>query len=195
MFKVGISGTIGSGKTTVARIFESLGVPVYFADTEARKILNYEVVTQKLRTEFGEEILDYLGKIDRQKLADLVFNDNSKLAVLNGIVHPLVFHDFECWQNLHHDSPYILHEAAILLETGFGEYFNRIIIVTAPETIRLQRVCDRDKTLVSLVQQRAEKQWTETEKLKFADFTINNDGDSLLIPQVLAVHYEILKLI
>jgi len=195
MFKVGITGTIGSGKTTVSRIFESLGVPVYYADQEAKRILDSPLVVDRVSKTFGFDLHTPEGKIDRQKLASIVFPDESKLIMLNSIIHPMVKQDFECWQGLHHDAQYVLHEAAIMLESGFGSYFNRIIVVTAPEEIRLQRVVERDKTDLSLVKQRADKQWTEPEKLKFADFVIQNDNEHLVIPQVIEIHKEILKLL
>lgn len=195
MFKVGITGAIGSGKTTVSRVFESLGVPVYFADQEAKRILDYPWVIDQVSKALGDDLQADDGKIDRQKLASLVFSDENKLGILNSIIHPVVKQDFECWQGLHHDVPYVLHEAAIMLETGFGTYFNRVIVVTAPEEIRLNRVVERDRANISQVKQRAEKQWTEAEKLKFADFVIENDNEHLVIPQVINIHNEILKLL
>lgn len=195
MIRVGITGAIGSGKTTVSRIFESLGVPVYFADQESKRLLNIPYVIQTICKEFGGDILDSNGHINRQKLASLVFSDQQKLFKLNQIMHPLVMNDFDCWLNLHQGSQYTLHEAAILLESGFAAYFSKIIGVSAPEKIRYQRVADRDHVDLNAVMTRAGYQWSEEEKLRYADYVIINDNEHLVIPQVLAVHQKILKIL
>ncbi|MHC1707642.1 MAG: dephospho-CoA kinase [Bacteroidales bacterium] len=195
LFRVGITGSIGSGKTTVSKIFESLGIPVYYADAEAKRILDYPGVVHTVGSAFGNQVISGNGCIDRQKLAQVVFNNDEKLEVLNKIIHPLVKSDFECWLTLQHNHPYILHEAAILLETGFGDLFDSIIVVTAPEKVRFQRVADRDNISVDVIKLRAEKQWPEPDKLKYADFVVINDNKHLIIPQILTIHKEILKLL
>lgn len=195
MLKVGITGTIGSGKSTVCRVFETLGVPVYYADNQAKRILDYPIVHAKLEQCFGKDIFNGDHVIDRQELARVVFSDDKKLASLNSIIHPLVKKDFDCWLTLQHGKPYVLHEAAILLESGFGPFFSKIIVVIAPEALRMKRVGERDKLREAEFRQRSLRQWTEKEKLKCADYVINNDETQLLIPQVLSVHKKILELL
>ncbi len=167
---------------------------MYYADRESKRILDYPGVTARVCKMFGDDVLNHEGTIDRSALASRVFADSGKLHLLNEILHPLVKKDFECWITLYQGSPYCVQEAAILLESGFGELFDRIIVVTAPPDTRFERVNRRDNITRDQFQQRSEKQWPEDEKLKFADFVVLNDNEHLIIPQVINIHNEILKL-
>lgn len=193
MIKVGITGGIGSGKTTVCKLFELLGIAVYYSDDEARKILdNDSAVKSELLKLLGPTILNELEQIDRKKIASIVFSDTTKLAALNAIVHPAVANHFEDWCKKQ-SSPYILKEAAILFESGTNKQVDRTIVVTAPVELKLSRVMARDKTSEAEVLKRMANQLPDEEKIKLSDFVIQNNEENLLIPQVLLVHEQLRK--
>lgn len=189
MKRIGITGGIGSGKSTVCKLFALLGVPVYAADDESKKLLDDNAsVKLAIVGAFGESILDESGFIDRKQLATLVFNDKMKLDQLNGIVHPAVAKHFEDWCKKQSNVPYILKEAAILFESGANKGVDEVIVVTAPKDIRIQRVIGRDKVSSEEVEKRMANQWPEEEKVKLANYVLTNDEQQLLIPQVLQLH-------
>jgi dephospho-CoA kinase len=190
MLKIGITGGIGSGKTTVCKMFETLGVPVYYADLEAKKIIDTDDTQAEIVKLFGTSILNSENKIDRKKMADLVFNDKNKLEQLNKVVHPAVAKHFDNWANSQH-SVYVLKEAAILFESGSNKQVDKVIVVTAPLELRIKRVCDRDKVSPQEVLNRINNQMSDVEKIKLADFIVVNDEKELLIPQILAIHQKI----
>lgn len=170
---IGLTGGIGSGKTTVARYIASQGIPVYISDEEAKKIMDTpEVVTLIVET-FGANLVEN-GTINRQKLAQLVFKNPKKLQQLNNIIHPKVKQDFDNWVQKHHDHPFIVKEAAILFESGSYKYCDKIITVTAPKSVRLQRVMQRDGISEDQVLARMQNQWTEEDKIALSDFVIQN---------------------
>ncbi len=190
---VGITGGIGSGKTTVCKVFESLCIPVYYADSAAKSLYTRDLTLKsQMIDSFGEAIFTQNG-LDKEKLASIVFNDSEKLETLNGLVHPAVKRDFESWLDEHQTSPYVIKEAAILIESGSYRDCNAIILVQANEEERIRRVCERDKVDRSLVLERIKNQMSEAEKANHADFFINNDPESKLIPQVLEIHSSILN--
>lgn len=190
MIKVGLTGNIGSGKSLVAGIFEVLGVPVYHADAEAKRMLEDPVIIGEVTALFGDGVLAE-GQIDRKKLATIVFNDKIALDKLNGIVHPYVRKDLERWIGRQEGQPYILQEAAILFESGFNAFFDKIIVVTCPVDVAITRVMKRDNAGESDVRARMANQWPEQKKADMADYLINNDGAELVIPQVLKIHKEL----
>jgi len=192
MLKVGITGGIGSGKSTVCKVFELLGVPVYNSDWEAKKIQNEdaEVKAAILKT-FGENLLNDKGMIDRTQLAAVVFNDKDKLKKLNSIVHPTVAKHFDNWLELNKSSKYVIKEAAILIESGIHKTLDKIILVVAPFEIRLSRAVKRDNISEDLVKQRINSQLSDEEKMKCSHFTIYNDEQQLLIPQIMAIHEQL----
>ncbi len=193
MIKVGITGGIGSGKTTVCKLFELLGIAVYYSDDEAKKILNHDpTVKSELLNLFGTTILNEFDQIDRKKIAAIVFSDTTKLVKLNAIVHPAVATHFEDWCKKQ-SSSYILKEAAILFESGANKQVDKTIVVTAPVELKLLRVMARDKTTEAEVLKRMANQLPDEEKIKLSDFVINNDEQNLLIPQVLLVHNQLRK--
>jgi len=193
MLKVGLTGNIGSGKSVVSKLFEALKIPVYRSDEEAKLILDKPEIIQQLEQAFTSAILDSNGKIERRKLASIVFNDSAKLSLLNSIIHPSVLADFSSWIEVQKNAAYVVMESAILYETGFDKLFDKIIVVSAPENIRIQRVMERDGVSFEEVEARIHHQLNDTEKTKAADFVINNDGDSLLVSQVLKIHLELIS--
>ncbi len=193
MKKIGITGGIGSGKTTVSKIFSVLGVAVYNADERAKYLLNYDVdVIKKVKEIFGDEIY-FENKINRKRLSALVFNQTDLLKKLNGIVHPAVFDDFDKWCATQKNQPYILKEAALIFETIIHQRLDKIIVIAAPEKIKIERVMRRDNISAQQVQSRMNSQFSEEEKLQRADFIIYNDEQQLVMPQVLLLHQKLMQ--
>jgi dephospho-CoA kinase len=170
---IGLTGGIGSGKTMIAKYMKSLGIPVYIADYEAKKIMKSNEVLNEIRKEFGNTIFDE-EKLNNVKLAQFVFNNSAKLEKLNAIVHPLVKKHFDKWLLKHKNSPLIVKEAAILFESGSYKYCDFIITVTAPIETRIQRVLERDKTDRESILKRIQNQWTDEERVLKSDFVIQN---------------------
>ena len=192
MLTVGLTGGIGSGKSLVAKIFEHLGIPVFQADAESAKILADDTQVRQLLTEwFGDSIYSG-GKPDRAAIARIVFNNPEMLAKLNGVIHPRVMESFITWSAGQDCVPYVVHEAAILFESGFYRNMDATILVVAPEEIRINRVLSRDKTSVESIRLRMKNQWSDEQKAVLADFTINNDGISALIPAILEIHKKLI---
>jgi dephospho-CoA kinase len=194
MIIVGITGGIGSGKSVVSRIFRMLGIPVYDADAAAKDLYKrYPDLSERVLAEFGPDVSDSEGGIDRKKLAAVVFQDPERLKVLNRLVHPLVKKDFKEWCSLHRAAPYVMKEAAILFESGTHKDCNLVIAVTAPQELRLLRVKARDQRSVAEIKKVMENQWSDEEKIKRSDFTVQNGEDDAVLPQVLQIHERILK--
>ncbi|MBF6640742.1 dephospho-CoA kinase [Flavobacterium sp. J49] len=170
---IGLTGGIGSGKTLVANYIRSKGIPVYIADEEAKKIMETQEVVQLVETAFGDSVISD-KKIDRTKLAQLVFNSPEKLQKLNTIIHPIVKQNFDIWLKNHQNFPFVIKEAAILFESGSYKYCDSIITITAPFETRLQRVIDRDKTDRESVLSRMKNQWSEEQKIAKSHFVIHN---------------------
>jgi len=185
MLKIGITGNIGSGKSTACKVFELLGIKVYSADERARLLMRKPEIIKAITKVFGTEILDSDGQVDRKKLGGIVFNNNEKLKQLEGIIHPATIKDFAEWCKAHTDEPYILKEAAILYESGTYKGLDKVIVIIADEATRIYRVVERDKSSPESVRQRDSHQWAEEEKIKHADYLIENDGKQLLLPQVI----------
>jgi dephospho-CoA kinase len=193
MMKVGITGGIGSGKTTVCKIFELLGIPVYYADERAKWLMvNDKNLIKKLKKAFGEKVYFKNGTLNRKYLANLIFNDKEKLDTINSIVHPAVFSDSEKWHLEQKNVPFTLKEAALFFENRSYTQMDKMITVTAPKTLRIKRVMERDKIDEAAVKARMDKQLPESEKVKLSDFVINNDGTQSLIIQVMDI-YNLLK--
>ncbi len=193
MIKVGITGGIGSGKSTVAKIFEVLGIPVYYADDAGKRLMNESVeLKQKITAQFGNEV--YInGQLNRKLLASIVFNNSEKLQQLNAIVHPATLQDAENWMQ-QQTSPYAIKEAALIFESGAQQQLNYVIGVQAPEALRIQRTIQRDKITRDEVLARMNRQIDEPLKMKLCDFVVVNDEEKMLIPQVVAVHEKLLQL-
>jgi len=191
MLKIGITGGIGSGKSTVCRVFSALGIPVFEADRIAKDLMNTdEEIREKLVNLFGAPVYLPEGVVDRKYLAGIVFNDSSLLAQLNAIVHPVVRRTFFDWCDKQ-KSPYIIHEAAILFESGFYKMMDKTITVVTNENERRQRVMKRDGLTLELVKERIRNQWSDEERIKLADFVIGNNDDELIIPQIIEIDKKI----
>lgn len=193
MIKVGVTGGIGSGKTTICGMIEALGYPVYYADAEAKKITETDTdVIFSIKSLFGEEIY-VSGRLDRKRLAALVFANQDLLYKLNGIVHPVVAKQFQEWIS-QTDSPIIFKEAAILFESGLNKLLDKTILVVAPDEVRLKRVVERDNVSERNVKNRMANQASQDELTKLADYLIYNDGKELITPQLLSIIENLKKL-
>ena len=193
MIRVGLTGGIGSGKSTVAQIFEVLGIPVFYADDEAKKILNEDDELKKLIIKnFGTK--SYIDeKLNRSYIASVVFNDKAKLDLLNSLTHPATMKRGEQWMNKQ-TTAYAIHEAALVFEANVKERLDYVIGVYSPEELRIKRVMERDNISRDQVMKRINRQMNEDEKMKLCDFVLINDEQQLLLPQVLKLHEQLLKL-
>lgn len=177
---------MGSGKTTVAKIFEQLGVSVYSSDERAKQLMvENATIINGLTQLLGEEAYTLAGLLNRAYIATKIFNNKELLNGVNAIVHPIVFADFDTWLERHKSEPYILKEAAIMFESDSYKKVDKVIIVIAPDAIRIERSMKRDHASYEEVSSRMSMQMLQSEKEKLADYIINNDGSELLIPQVL----------
>jgi dephospho-CoA kinase len=192
MLKIGLTGGIGSGKTTVAKIFEILGIPVYYSDDAAKRIMQED---QSLRAEllmaFGERTFEN-GILNRAYLAEIVFGNPEQLAVLNKLVHPRTIKDCDNWMEKQTTS-YAIKEAALIFETDVWRNLDVVIGVSAPYDFRLKRAMQRDQISKETIESRMGKQMNEEEKMKRCDFIIYNDERLLLIPQVIDIHKKLMK--
>ena len=170
---IGLTGGIGSGKTTIANLFREANIPVYIADDEARKIMQLPEIIQEIKNTFGSEIFDDTI-LNREKLSQIVFNDPEKLKLLNAIIHPAVRKHFQNWVLNHKKYSFVIYEAAILFESGSYKNCDLIITVTAPIETRIERVIQRDKTTREQVLKRINAQWDDTQRISKSDFVIVN---------------------
>lgn len=193
MLKIGVTGGIGSGKTTVCKEFEKLGIPVFYADDVAKKILNKPKIAEQLKVIFGEDIIKG-NIIDRKKIASVIFSNETKKEKLNKIIHPEVANEYQTWINQHLDFPYTIKEAAILFETGTYRQLDKIILVIADKNTRVERIIKRENTTEEEVFARMKNQWTDEEKIHLADFIITNEENTSLEHQVQEIHKQLLSL-
>lgn len=190
---IGITGGIGSGKSTVCKVFKVLGIPVFEADKVAKELMNTNAgLKEQLVRLFGEGIYTPDSVVDRKKLAKIIFNDHLQLEKINALVHPVVRNEFKNWKTKQ-QTIYIIHEAAILFESGFYKMMDYTILVTAPEKQRIERVLTRDGVSESEVKERISKQWPDEQKRKLASFEIKNDNKDLLIPQIIEMDKQLKK--
>jgi len=170
---IGLTGGIGSGKTTIAQYFKSLGVPVYIADDEAKKLLDNPDIQNKIKTIFGDFVFEN-NTISKEKLASIVFQNPQKLTELNTIIHPAVKEHFQLWVAKHQKEPMVIKEAAILFESGSDQDCDKIITVVAPLETRIQRVISRDKSSKEAILNRIKNQWTDEMRMAKSDYIIEN---------------------
>jgi len=191
MLCIGLTGGLGSGKSTVARIFEVLGIPVYYADAASKRLMNDdEKVKAAVEKAFGKEVYSG-GRLNRKYLAETVFKDEKKLELLNSIVHPATLRDADEWIN-RQSVPYIIKEAALIFESGSHKSLDYVIGVKAPLHLRLQRAMKRDNISKEDAMARINRQINEEIKMRLCDFIIVNDEQQLVISQVLALHESLL---
>lgn len=187
--EVGITGGIGSGKSLICRIFGCLGIPLYDADSRAKNLMTTDrILVDQIRQEFGNLSYDSTGRLNREHLRK-AFSDPGEIKKLNKLVHPRVAEDYARWVIKHNESKYVIKEAALLIESGSAENLNQLIVVSAPKSLRLQRVLKRDpQRTPQEVANIMMNQMSEEEKMAKADFIIVNDETRLVIPQVLELH-------
>lgn len=193
MITVGITGGIGSGKTIICKVFAQLGIPVFDADTEARKLYNLPQVADEVKKKFGAEYYSS-GKLNTGKFAALIFGNAQALAWVNAMIHPIVRKQFKEWKRKFKQAPYVLKEAAILFESGADSGCDKIITVAAPVSLRAARTMDRDNRNRAQVDQIMQRQWSDEKRIEHSDFVIVNDETKPVLPQVLAVHAELLAI-
>ena len=193
MLRVALTGNIGSGKSTVAQIFNVFGIKVFNADVEARNLYNDKNVIQLLTAVFTNIILSPSGEIDKRTLATIIFSDKIALKKINSIIHPLVVNKYNEWCTLNKDDRYTIHESAIIFENKLQEKFDFIINVSAPVNIRIQRVMDRDNIPEIDVRKRVKNQLSDEEKCNLSHFVIINDEKRFLTPQVQLIHKTLLS--
>lgn len=191
MIKVGITGSIGSGKTIVCQIFEHLGIPVFDSDSRAKEYYSREDVKGKIKELFGKELFNADGEIDKKKLGEIVFADSKSLNMLNGLIHPLVLEEYNQWIDFQKEKSYTLMESALIYSCNLTHLFDKIIFVDAPQDLRIKRILERDKTSLSLVKQRMEKQSFEKDDSFNPNYIIVNDEQHLILPQIIEIHKDL----
>ena len=192
MLKIGITGGIGTGKSTICEIFALLGVPVYYADQAAKTLMaTNSGLKQQLITAFGSATFTNKGELDTKYIANKVFSDVKALEQLNALVHPAVLAHFDKWCSQQH-SPYILKEAALLIESGSYKQCDYTILVESPMALRVKRLKARDNSSEAQIRARIANQLSDEEKARLANFLILNDEKHLLIPQIIALHTQFL---
>lgn len=188
MLKIGITGGIGSGKSTVCRIFSMLGIPVFDADSVAKELMvTNQILISNICNAFGKDVYHSDGTLNRELLAQKAFLDQKQISKLNSLVHPVVLNAFDSWVN-QHTSPYVIKEAALMFESNADKRNDVNIVVLAPEDVRIKRVIQRDGSSEEKVRARMSHQMPEKEKIERADYVIINDESTLLIPQILHLH-------
>jgi len=192
--KIGVTGGIGSGKTTVCRVFNVLGVPVFSADAEARDVMDIDTgIMLRINTIAGKNLYEN-GSLDRTELARLIFNNERLLEKVNALVHPIVFSRFREWEKKQ-DAPYVVMEAAILFESGAYKIVDRILTVVAPMEERVNRVIHRSNLTREQVMERMRNQMDDNQRIERSDYVINNSENDMIIPEILRIHEDIMKFV
>jgi len=195
MLRIGLTGNIGSGKTLVSRIFNTLGIGVFNADIETKNLYFENTIKDDLCKMFGHNILNNNNIVDLKKLGNIVFNDKSKLAELTSYIHPKVVSKYDAWTKTQIGKPFCIHESAIIFEYSLENKFDKIICVSAPYGLRLQRVLKRDKSKRPEVEIKMKNQLDEKIKVVKSDYVIINDGKEFIIPQVVEIHKHLINLV
>ncbi len=195
MLKIGITGGIGSGKTTVCKVFELLGVPVFYADDVAKSIMHTDPILKSgILEAFGQNSYTQSGELNRSYISSIVFNDKHELEKLNSLVHPAVFRAFDTWVLSQKEASYVIKEAALLYESDAYKMCDQTILVISPIETRISRVKARDGINAEDIQLRMNRQFSDEQKMKFADHILNNDERQLLIPQIIQLHQQFLMI-
>jgi len=192
MIKIAVTGGIGSGKTLICNVFEKLGIPVFYADLWAKEIMNSDnVIKEKLISYFGTQIFDVNNQLIKRRLAEIIFNNTDSLLKVNDIVHPAVKKGFENWMQ-NQNSSYVIEETAIVFESGLAQFFDKIISVTAPLEMRIERVMKRDNATRKKVMERIKNQNINENYHKKSDFLIINNEIEMILPQIINIHNKLL---
>ena len=191
MIQIGITGGIGSGKTTVCRVLEQLHIPVYYADDESKKILASADIEKRVAKVFGNAVLDEQGNLNRAKLSAIVFEHPTELQKLTSILHPAVNEHYHAWLKTQKNKSMVAKEAAVLFESGAFAQMDKIITVYAPKELRIERTMQRNNYTRQEILNRMKQQLSEKEKIRQSDFVIYNDGKKLVIPQVLQILHQL----
>lgn len=195
MKNIGLTGGIGSGKSYIAKVFEALDIPVFYADNEAKKILNEPQIIINVSEVLQTNIIDTAtGLANRKKIASIVFNDPEKLKLLNQIIHPAVEQNFIIWCANHAQKKYVIKEAAILFESGSYKKLDGVICVVSPLELRLKRLAVRDNESEAEILKRINNQWSDEQRIALSNWVIHNDEQSPVLSQVLLVHQKIITL-
>jgi len=193
MIKVAITGNIGSGKSTACQVFETLGIPIFYGDQEAKNLYQDPGVILLVKQAFGEEFFDLKNQLIKSKLASLIFQDSKALQMINEIIHPRLMQRYSSWSGQYAGHSYTLLEAAVIFENGLQGYFDKIINVSAPIELRIKRIMKRDKLSRRQIENRISKQWPDEKKNKLADFIILSDNKRFMIPQVIKIHKTLIQ--
>jgi dephospho-CoA kinase len=192
VIKLGVTGGIGSGKTSVCRVFSVLGIPVFSADDTAKEVMDIDTgIILRINTIAGKNLYTN-GTLDRIELAKLIFNNSRLLEKVNSLVHPVIFSRFREWEK-QQNAPYVIMEAAILFESGASEYVDRIVTVVAPINERVNRVIHRSNLSRDQVEERMRNQIDDGERIKHSDYVIHNSENDMIIPAIIRIHEDILK--
>lgn len=195
MKNIGLTGGIGSGKSYIAKVFEALDIPVFYADNEAKKILNEPQIIINVSEVLQTNIIDpATGLANRKKIASIVFNDSEKLKLLNQIIHPAVEQNFIIWRANHAQKKYVIKEAAILFESGSYKKLDGVICVVSPLELRLKRLAVRDNESEAEILKRINNQWSDEQRIALSNWVIHNDERIPILSQVLLVHQKIISL-
>ena len=190
---IGLTGGIGTGKTTIARCFSLLGVPVFNSDTTAKKLYDKSEIVSAVTEILGNKILDENGKINKLKMAEIIFNDNEKLNLINKLIHPLVGKKFHEFCSLNNSASYVIKEAAILFESGSYKDCSKILSVYSPLELRVERIKKRDGSTKEEILSRIAKQWAPEKISKLSDIVILNDEKELIFPKILEINKQLNK--
>ena len=191
-FKLGVTGGIGSGKTSVCKVFNVLGIPVFSTDRIAKEIMDGDsAIIRSINSIAGKDLYSN-GFLDRMELASLIFNDQAMLEKVNSLVHPVVFDQFITWAQKQ-EAPYVIMEAAILFESGASRLVNKVATIVAPLEERLNRVIKRSRLSKQQVLERMKNQWDDESKIRLADYVIYNSENDMIIPAILGIHEDIIK--
>lgn len=191
MMIVGVTGGIGSGKTTVCKIFELLGVPVFYADEQAKALYDEAAIKTKVARLVGKEVLDKNKKIDKAKLAEIAFSDKALLARLNNLIHPEVQKKFIAWKKSQKGAKMVIKEAAIMIESGSHRELDYLISITSPKDLKIKRIIARNNMSIIAIENRMKEQLSDKERAKYSDAVIVNDEEHSLIKQVIFQHRKL----
>ncbi|HHT04098.1 MAG TPA: dephospho-CoA kinase [Bacteroidales bacterium] len=191
MKNIGLTGSIGSGKTLVCSVFEHLGIPIFNADIQAKETYNDKLFLKEIAEEFGKNVV-VDNVLDKKTLADIVFNNKDRLIKLNSMVHPKVLDRFFLWRK-NHSAPYVILESAILFEIGWEDKFENIICINSPKEVSIQRAMSRDNVSREVIEERMNNQISIEEKVEKSDFVVYHDNKTMLIPQILEIHKRIIE--